>query len=133
VGWLVYLLNQFFTGAEIPPTVEFGPGLYTPHPNGIVLAPQVRGGRNVVLFSGVVLGSASPATGVNHHRGDPVLGDGVTVFTKATVVGPVRIGDWATIGAHALVLEDVAAHIVVAGAPARPVHELSHSQTATDS
>ena len=43
----------------------------------------------------------------------------VTIATGAKVVGPVRIGDGALIGANAVVVDDVAARATVVG-PARP-------------
>jgi serine O-acetyltransferase len=119
IAWAIFLLEQLLTGAEIPPTAEFGPGLFTPHPYGIVVVPKARCGSNVVLFGGVVLGAASPAAGIAARHGEPVLGDWVTLFAKASVIGPVRVGDRATIGAHALVLTDVADRTVVGGVPAR--------------
>jgi serine acetyltransferase len=36
------------------------------------------------------------------------------VWTKATVAGPINVGDWARIGAHTLVMRDVAADQFVA-------------------
>jgi serine O-acetyltransferase len=44
------------TGAEIPPTVEFGPGLVIMHGNGIVVHPDVRAGADCVIDQQVTLG-----------------------------------------------------------------------------
>jgi serine O-acetyltransferase len=44
----------------------------------------------------------------------------VSIGTGAKVIGPVRIGAGARIGANAVVVDDVPAGATVVGAPARP-------------
>jgi sugar O-acyltransferase (sialic acid O-acetyltransferase NeuD family) len=56
--------------------------------------------------------------GVN-IAGTVVVEEGVFVGTNATIISNRRIGAWATIGAGAVVLRDVAAGDVVAGVPAK--------------
>lgn len=51
----------------------------------------------------------------------PRIGRDVRIGTGAKVLGPVTVGDGATIGANAVVLHDVAAGVTVVGVPARPV------------
>jgi serine O-acetyltransferase len=53
-------------------------------------------------------------------RGATVERD-VRIGTGAKLIGPVRIGAGATVGANAVVTRDVAAGETVVGAPARPV------------
>lgn len=99
-------------GAEIPITVQIGGGLLLPHPNGIVVHADTIIGTNCLLFQQVTLGT-------NGSSGAPVVGDFVDIGPGAKVLGPVRIGDGAIIGAMSLVLKDVAADAVAAGIPAR--------------
>ncbi len=68
--------------------------------------------HDAVLGNGVYL---SP--GVN-LAGTVVVEEGAFIGTHATVVPGVRIGAWATVGAGAVVLHDVAPGDVVAGVPA---------------
>ena len=49
----------------------------------------------------------------------PKIGRNVRVGTGAKIIGPVRIGDGASIGANAVVVDDVAEDTTVAGVPAR--------------
>jgi serine O-acetyltransferase len=61
----------------------------------------------------------------------PTVGDRVTIGAGAKVLGPVRIGDDAQIGANSVVVSDVPAGSVAAGIPAqirRPVEGLSPEQ-----
>jgi serine O-acetyltransferase len=46
----------------------------------------------------------------------PVIGDGVTIYMKTVILGPITIGDHAVIGARAWVVNDVPAGEVVKGA-----------------
>lgn len=110
---LLTALNRALTGVEIPPSAQFGEGLIVMHGCGIVVHPRVRGGRDCTLYQGVTLGSTSV-------DGDPpTLGDGVTIFPGAKVLGAVTIGDRAIIGANAVVLCDVPAEATAVGVPAR--------------
>ncbi len=51
----------------------------------------------------------------------PTIGAGVKIGTGAKVLGPVVVGDGASIGANAVVIDDVAPGTVVVGVPARPI------------
>jgi sugar O-acyltransferase (sialic acid O-acetyltransferase NeuD family) len=46
------------------------------------------------------------------------MGDGVFMGTNCTAVGGAQVGSWATVGAHAVVMRDVAPHTTVMGIPA---------------
>jgi len=50
-----------------------------------------------------------------------VIENDVHIGTGARVIGPIRVGAGAQIGANAVVVEDVPPGATVAGAPARPV------------
>jgi serine O-acetyltransferase len=104
----VMVAAQVLTGAEISGAATIGPGLRLTHTGGIVVGTGVVAGANLILYSGVLLGNHSP-----ERPGQPTLGDGVRVCSKASVLGPVWIGDGALIGAHALVLDDVPARATV--------------------
>lgn len=49
---------------------------------------------------------------------DIVIGEGVWLASRATVLGPCRIGDHAVVAAGALVKDDVPPYAIVAGVPA---------------
>ena len=101
------------TGAEIDLTTRIGGGLMLPHPNGVVIHPDVVIGPNCMIFQQVTLGNNRGSDGV------PTLGGHVDVGPGARVLGAVTIGDHAVIGSNAVVLRDVPAGAVAVGVPAR--------------
>ena len=54
-----------------------------------------------------------------------VVGDGVWIGARATILPGVQIGDGAVVAAGAVVTRDVAANSLVAGVPAKTIRELS--------
>ena len=49
------------------------------------------------------------------------VGNGVSIGAHATLVGPVRVGAWAVVGAGAVVTQDVPEFALVAGVPAKRI------------
>ncbi len=93
---------------------EIGPGLQFYHFGGI-RHRVCRVGADCVIHQEVRL-EPGPDGG-----GGPMLGDRVWVGPHACVVGPLRVGAGAPVGAGAVVMEDVAPRTVVVGNPARVV------------
>ena len=111
---LATLRHRFWsvvTGADVPLNSKIGGGLILPHPNGVVIHPDAVVGPNCLLFHQVTLGFGT--------GGVPVLGGGVDVGAGAKIIGAIKVGDRAIVGANAVVLEDVPAGATVAGIPAR--------------
>jgi serine acetyltransferase len=90
-------------GFEIPVSVTVGPGFTIWHGFGIVINKGSVIGADVAMRHGVTIGDDG------RRPGCPVIEDGVEIGTGATIIGPIRIGAGAKIGAHALVLDDVPA------------------------
>lgn len=118
MGWVrrktAALAHRFWsivTQAEIDLNARIGGGLLIPHPNGVVIHPDVEIGPNCLIFQQVTLGMG--------RGGVPRLGGHVDVGTGAKVLGSVSIGDHAVIGANAVVLCDVPAGAMAVGVPAR--------------
>jgi serine O-acetyltransferase len=101
--------NQLVTGADLSPHAEIGPGLRIAHPSGIVVGWRTRIGRDCLLLQNVTLGA--PATGRREEM--PTVGDRVMLAAGCAVIGSVRVGDDAVVGALALVTEDVPANAKV--------------------
>lgn len=81
-----------------------------PHPYGIVIHRNAAIGSRVTVMHQVTLGNQHPA-----DSGAPVIEDNVYIGAGAKVLGPIRIGHGATIGANAVVTRDVPSHCTVVG------------------
>jgi serine O-acetyltransferase len=102
------------TGIEIHPAAKLGHRLFIDHGMGVVIGETAEVGDDVVLFHGATLGGRS----MRHGKRHPTLGNRVVVGAGAKILGPVRIGDGAQIGANAVVVKDVPAGAVAVGVPA---------------
>lgn len=93
------------------------------HPGLCLLHGQVVIDGVIEIHPGVVI---SPFVTVGLQPNNvvgPTIEEGVRIGTGARVLGNVRIGAKAAIGANAVVLHDVRAGETVVGAPARPASE----------
>ena len=110
-----YRVWSVAAGAEIDLNAQIGGGLLMPHPNGIVIHPDVVIGPNCLIFQQVTLGTGGRIPGC------PTLGGHVDVGAGAKILGGVTVGDHAKIGANAVVLDNVPAGATAVGAPARTI------------
>lgn len=101
-------------GIYLSPLAEIGTGLKLPHPVGIVIGDGVRIGDGVTLYQNVTLGRRSESV-----ADYPDVANGATIYAGAVVLGAVRIGSRAVIGANAVVTRDVPDETSAAGIPAR--------------
>lgn len=115
-GWLQSRASQAFH-VDIHPAAEVGRGIFIDHGTGVVVGETAVIGDEVSLLQGVTLGGTGARTGPRH----PKIGRGVQLFAGAQVLGDVRVGDEAKIGARSLVLRDVPAGCTAVGVPARIV------------
>lgn len=94
------LLRGVLCDTIIPSSIPVGPGLYLPHPNGIILNAMAAIGADVAVFQQVTLGE--------WHGRAPVIGDGAALYAGAKLIGGVIVGRQCKIGANVVVTEDVA-------------------------
>jgi serine O-acetyltransferase len=99
------------TGADIPINSRLGGGLLLTHPNGIVIHPNAEVGVNCLIFHQVTIGTKNGSA-------PPVIGGHVDIGAGAKVLGAVRIGNHALIGANAVVITDVPDCCIAVGVPA---------------
>jgi serine O-acetyltransferase len=105
------------TGIEIHPCADVADGLFIDHGMGVVIGETAEIGENVTLYQGVTLGGTGFATGKRH----PTVECNVTIGSGAKLLGPIRIGHGAKIGANAVVVHDVPPNSTVVGNPGHPV------------
>ncbi len=111
--WLLFRLVETVVGISLPKSVWIGPGLRIWHFGGIFIHPDVLIGANCTLRQGVTIGNRVVDGPV------PTLGDDVELGAYAQLLGGIRIGHGARIGAMAVVLCDVPDGATAVGAPAR--------------
>jgi serine acetyltransferase len=105
---VVWRINYFLTGADMHPGAEIGGGLRLTHTAGIVIGRGVRIGSNVTLLHGVTLGGSARGwfDGV-YPDGYPEIGDETEIMAGAFVLGPVKVGTHAFVGANAVLAKDL--------------------------
>jgi serine O-acetyltransferase len=111
---LLTLFNRVVFATQLPAQTQIGRGVSLNYSGlGTVIHARVVIGDHVEIGPGVVIGGRSKIFEV------PVIEDHVQIGVGAKVLGPVRVGRGAVIGANAVVLHDVPAGAVVVGIPAR--------------
>jgi serine O-acetyltransferase len=106
VRWRIWCV---LGGISIPLRCQIGGGLQMPHTNGIVINADAKIGCNCDIYQQVTLGEAKGYA--------PQIGNGVFIGPGAKIIGRVKVGDGARIGANALVTKDVPADALVLAAP----------------
>lgn len=114
---LLFAAVRNFYGIELPFTAHIGRRVVFEHQHGIVVHGSTHIGDGCIIRQGVTLGIRR----LDELMQAPVLGRGVNVGAGAKILGHVRIGDHAEIGANAVVLSDVPAHTLAVGIPAHHV------------
>ena len=113
-------LARAATHVDLASEASIGPGLYLPHAGFVIVGPGSRIGANCTLAPGSVFGHAGGGDGAG---GEPEIGDRVYIGPGAKLIGPIHVGDDALVGIAAVVTVSVPARGVVAGNPARVLHE----------
>lgn len=112
--WISHV-NRWLTGVEIHPGAKIGRRCFIDHGMGVVIGETAEIMDDVLLYQGVVLGGTSSEK-VKRH---PTVGNHVVIGAGAIVLGPIRIGDRARIGAGSVVVKSVPPGITVVGVPGR--------------
>ncbi len=119
-------LGMVLVSADFVPGMDVGPGLLMPHPNGVVIGNGLKVGANVTFGGGVTAGVKQPDV---KGGGFPEVCDGAIVLANAVLVGPVRVGKHAQIGANSVLLADAPDYAVMFGMPARKIAERARASS----
>jgi serine O-acetyltransferase len=125
--WLPEFRNIFYLRTGLPGRVfsvfcpplsslklgrtSIGPGLFVLHGEGTQVS-AVKIGENCWMTQQVVIG-------YTNETDIPTIGNNVTIHAGAKVLGKVKVGDNATIGANSVVIADVPPNVTVMGVPAK--------------
>lgn len=111
---LIYGINRILFAVVLPASVQMGRGVVLGYAGiGTVIHARAVIGDRVIIGPNVTIGGKTP------HFAVPVIEDDVDIGAGARIIGPVRVGRGAVIGANAVVVKDVPAGAVVGGVPAR--------------
>jgi serine O-acetyltransferase len=126
----LFFQNRMSTefGVDIHPAARLGSGIMLDHATGLVIGETAVVGDNVSILQSVTLGGTGKDEGDRH----PKIGDGVLISAGAKILGNIRVGAGAKVGAGSVVLEDVPEHTTVAGVPAKIVGKPLSDQPALD-
>ncbi|QDF40165.1 serine O-acetyltransferase [Bradyrhizobium symbiodeficiens] len=99
---------------SIHPAASIGASVYLDHATGIVIGADVLIGDEVTILQNVSIGRGSELP-----TRSPRIGRGVYIGAGATILGDIRIGDFAKVGAGTVVTHDVPSGCTAVGDPAR--------------
>jgi len=124
IARIVSQFSRFLTGIEIHPAAKIGKNFFIDHGMGVVIGETSEIEDNVTLYHSVTLGGISPSINSGKQRGikrHPTLKNNVVVGSGAQVLGPIIVGEFAKIGANAVVTRDVPEHAIMVGVPAKNI------------
>jgi len=124
IARIISQFSRFLTGIEIHPGAKIGKNLFIDHGMGVVIGETSEIGDNVTIYHMATLGGIAPSINSNDQRNikrHPTIEDDVVIGSGAQVLGPVRVGRCAKIGANAVITKDVPEKAVMVGIPAKNV------------
>jgi serine O-acetyltransferase len=99
---------------SIHPSASIGSSVYLDHATGIIIGADSRIGEGVTMMQNVTIGR-----GPERPARAPRIGRGAYLSSGASIIGDISIGDFAKVGAGAVVTHDVPAGCTAVGVPAR--------------
>lgn len=116
--WLAFL-GRLLTNVDIHPGARIGHRFFIDHGAGVVIGETAEIGDDCTLYHGVTLGGTTWNKGKRH----PTLGNGVVIGAGAKVLGAIRVGEGARVGANSVVIKEIPPGRTAIGIPARLVGE----------
>ncbi|MBQ9756420.1 MAG: serine O-acetyltransferase [Clostridia bacterium] len=104
---------KFLTGIEIHPAAKIAGGVFIDHGAGVVIGETAEIEEGVVIYQGATLGGTGKEKGKRH----PTVKRGAIISAGAKVLGGFTVGEYAKIGAGAVVLKEVPPYATVVGVP----------------
>jgi serine O-acetyltransferase len=99
---------------SIHPSASIGTSVFLDHAIGIIIGAHAMIGDEVTILQNVTIGRKQ-----SEPDRAPKIGRGVYLSAGSTIIGNVSVGDFAKIGAGAVVEHDVPAGCTAVGVPAR--------------
>ncbi len=109
-------LTRLLTGVEIHPGATIGKNVVIDHGTGVVIGETSIIANDVLIYHGVTLGGTGNERGAKRH---PTICTGAMLAAGSKILGDIKVGAYAKVGANAVVLKDVPDHATAVGIPAR--------------
>jgi len=125
----INFVNAIHPSVIMSEYVELGKGLIICA--GTILTVNIKIGNHVLININSTVGhdtviedycSIMPTVKIN---GNNHLNEGVYIGTGATFIHQTSVGEWTTIGAGAVVVEDIPKNVVAVGVPAKVIKKIS--------
>lgn len=113
IAHLLFWFGRHWYGCALSPTARIYGGIILPHPQGIIIGPDVVIGSRSWIFQNVTIGGVPGKVGV------PSIGSDSRIYTGAVVVGPIRVGCHVVVGANVVISFDVPDRTIVR--PSKPI------------
>ncbi|MCA6118043.1 serine acetyltransferase [Bradyrhizobium sp. WSM 1738] len=111
---LLQSLSSDQLSVSIHPSASIGTSVFLDHATGIIIGAFAVIGDEVTILQNVTIGRKN-----SEPDRAPKIGRGVYLGAGSTIIGNVSVGDFAKIGAGAVVEHDVPAGCTAVGVPAR--------------
>jgi serine O-acetyltransferase len=112
---------------DINPAAKIGRGIMLDHATGVVVGETAVIGNDVSILQGVTLGGTGKAEEDRH----PKIGNGVLIGAGAKILGNIKVGECARIGAGSVVVREVPPRVTVAGVPAKIIGTVGNTPPAS--
>ena len=117
----LYPLVRIYSGLELSPSVDLGPGVWIGHFGPTIIHPDTKAGSNLTILHGTTIGEGT--------GGVPNIGDDVCIGTGVSIIGGIRIGSHVIVGAGAVVTKDIPDNTIAVGIPAKVIPRKSEIAT----
>lgn len=89
---ILWRFSVLTTGCHISPTALIGPGIFFPHPIGIVIGNHAKIGKNCTIYQNTTLG-------IDKNGNYPELGEDIIIYANSVLIGGIKIENGCIIGA----------------------------------
>jgi serine O-acetyltransferase len=101
----IWKLNRIIFSCDIKHTIELGSGTTFFHNTlGVAIHPKAKIGKNCPVYQNVTIGGNRNKR--NGEQTAPIIGNDVFIGPRSCILGPIKIGNGAVIGANSAVTKD---------------------------
>ncbi len=111
---ILRFLQTALYGIELGNGIHLGHGVYFVHTVGTVIGGDAWIGDRCIFMGCNTVGAAK-------FQGSPRIGDRTLVGAGARILGKIEVGSHCTLGANAVILQNIPSHQTAVGVPAKVV------------